>query len=239
MALRFGSRPIVVITSPSAVEECFTKNDVVLANRPLFLTGKYFEYDHMGLGSAPYGRLWRDVRRIMTLELFSTTRLKTYTRIRQDEVVFLIKQLFQDCVKDFTRVEMKSRIEGLPFNIILKMVAGTQPCEANTNDSKEVNEFKEVIRDAFETSGATNASDFIPLLKWIDFQGLEKKLVKLQNKCDRFLHKLIEECRSKRGDCSNEGKEKTFIDVIHSLQDSEPEYYTDNVCLEPIYTGQE
>ncbi|KAI7728952.1 hypothetical protein M8C21_018086 [Ambrosia artemisiifolia] len=176
---------------------------------PLLLSGKYFDYDHMGMGSVPYGRLWREVRRIMTLELFSTTRLKTYTRVRQDEVTFLIKQLFKDCVKDFIKVEMKSRIEGLPFNIILKMVAGTLPCGANANDSKEVNEFKGVIRDAFETSGATNVVDFIPLLKWIDFQGLEKKLVKLQNKCDRFLQKLIEECRSKRN--------------------SEPDYYTDNV----------
>ncbi|KAF5809542.1 putative cytochrome P450 [Helianthus annuus] len=31
MALRFGTRPVVVITSPSAAEECFTKNDIVLA----------------------------------------------------------------------------------------------------------------------------------------------------------------------------------------------------------------
>ncbi|XP_076960251.1 cytochrome P450 81Q32-like [Bidens hawaiensis] len=219
MALRFGSRPILVITSPSAVKECFTKNDIVLANRPLLLSGKYFDYDHMGLGSVPYGRLWRDTRRVMNVELFSTTRLKTYIDFRHDEVKLIIKQLFQDCSQGFTRVEMISRIEGLPFNIILKMVGGTK-----VSDLKGVSEFKEVIRDVFEASGATNAGDFIPLFKWIDFKGLEKRLLKLWNKSDRFLQNLIEVCSN-----VEKGKEKTFVEAILSLQESEPEYYTDDV----------
>ncbi|KAI3675899.1 hypothetical protein L1987_85495 [Smallanthus sonchifolius] len=230
MALRFGSRRVLVITSPSAVEECFTKNDIILANRPLLLSGKYFDYDHMGIGSVPYGRLWRDIRRVMTLELFSTTRLKTYTSLRQDEVTSLIKQLFQDCFQGFKRVELKSRLQGLPFNIILRIVAGKRFDGTNMNGLKEVSEFKDVISDAFEASGASNPGDFIPFLKWIDFQGLEKTLLKLQNKFDVFLQNLIEECRSKPFDsCKEEGKVKTFIDAIVSLQESEPEYYTDNV----------
>lgn len=187
MALRFGSRPVIVIISPSLVEECFTKNDVVLANRPFLLSGKYFDYNHMGIGSVPYGRLWRDVRRVMSLELFSSTRLKTYASVRHNEVKSLLKNLFQDFFQDFTRVELRSRIQGLPFNIILKTIAG----ESKVNDLNEVNEFRDVISDAFEASGASNPGDFIPFLKWIDFQGLEKKLVKLQAKADRFLQNLI------------------------------------------------
>ncbi|KAK1363773.1 hypothetical protein POM88_039334 [Heracleum sosnowskyi] len=33
-SLRFSSFLVVVVSSPAAVEECFTKNDVVLASRP-------------------------------------------------------------------------------------------------------------------------------------------------------------------------------------------------------------
>ena len=40
-SLWFGSRRGVGISSSLAVEECFTKNDIVLANRPRFLMGKH------------------------------------------------------------------------------------------------------------------------------------------------------------------------------------------------------
>ncbi|KAD3067380.1 hypothetical protein E3N88_35260 [Mikania micrantha] len=230
MSLRFGSKPVVVITSPSAAEECFTRNDIVLANRPVLSSGKYLDYDHKGLGSVPYGRLWRDIRRVMTLEVFSTTRLKTYVGVRQDEVRSLIKELYQDSFQDFTRVELKSRIQGLPFNIILKIIAGKQLFGTKMDDLEDVSEFKDLISEAFETSGVTKPGDFIPFFKWIDFQGLEKKFQKLQSKADRFMQKLIKECRSKRCDSSVEkGKPETFIDAILSLQESEPEYYDDNV----------
>ncbi|GKF75419.1 isoflavone 2'-hydroxylase-like protein, partial [Tanacetum coccineum] len=81
ISLRFGSHPVLVVTSPSAVEECFTNNDVILANRPALPSGKYLDYNQTTLSAAPYGHLWRDLRRITTLELFSSTKLKAYMRV--------------------------------------------------------------------------------------------------------------------------------------------------------------
>ncbi|GJU82326.1 cytochrome P450 81Q32, partial [Tanacetum coccineum] len=230
MALRFGSRRVLVISSPSAAEECFTKNDIVLANRPLLLSGKYLDYGHTTVGSAPYGKLWRDLRRIMTLELFSTTRLKSYMSVRQDEVNSLVKDLYQECSQDFTRVEMRSRIQGLSFNILMRIVANKRFYGSDVDDFEEANEFKDVIREVFEVSAASNPSDYFKILQWIDFQGYEKKLLKLHHKIDTFSQNLIDEVRSKRSSSSlDEGKSKTFIDAMLSLQDSEPDYYTDDI----------
>ncbi|KAJ9545562.1 hypothetical protein OSB04_025269 [Centaurea solstitialis] len=227
MSLRFGSRQILVVTSPSAVEECFTTHDIVLANRPLLLSGKYLDYDHTTMGSAPYGRLWRDLRRISTLELFSAARLKAYMGVRQDEVRSLVKSLSQDVTRDFTRVEMKSRIEGLSYNIIMRIVADKRFYGTEVDGFEEARKFKDLIREIFDASGASNAGDFIPFLRWMDFQGFEKKLRKLQTESDSFIQRLIEERRSKRHSC--DGKAKTFIDTMLSLQESEPEYYTDDI----------
>ncbi|KAI3684661.1 hypothetical protein L6452_33886 [Arctium lappa] len=238
MSLRFGSRPVLIITSPSAVEECFTRNDIVLANRPLLLSGKYLSYDQTTVSSAPYGRLWRDLRRIATLELFSTTRLEAYMRVRRDEVRSLIKSIYQDLWQDFTRVEMKSRIQDFSFNIIMRIVANKRFYRTEADhDFDEARNFKDVIRELFEISGASNPGDFIPFLRWIDFQGLEKKLRKLRTKSDRFSQSLIEERRSKRRHSSScDGKAKTFIDAMLSLQESEPEYYTDYMIEGNILT---
>ncbi|KAI3750873.1 hypothetical protein L2E82_21750 [Cichorium intybus] len=237
MALRFGSRPVIVVTSPSAVEECFTRNDIVLANRPLLLSGKYLDYDHTTLGAAPYGRLWRDLRRITTLELFSTTRLKAYMGVRHDEAKLLVKSLFQDAGQDFERVEMRSRIQALSFNIVMRVVADKRYYGTEVADFEEAKKFRDIIRDIFEVSGASNPGDFIPFLRWIDFQGFQKRLSKLQRESDSFSQSLIEERRSKRrNSSSDEGKSKTFIDAMLSLQESEPEYYTDDIIKGNILT---
>ncbi|KAK3019710.1 hypothetical protein RJ639_003944 [Escallonia herrerae] len=73
-ALRFGSRPVLVISSPTAVEECFTKNDIIFTNRPSFLIGKHLNYNYTTIGSAPYEPHWRNLCRISTLEILSNTK---------------------------------------------------------------------------------------------------------------------------------------------------------------------
>ncbi|KAI7753014.1 hypothetical protein M8C21_028611 [Ambrosia artemisiifolia] len=237
MSLWFGSRPVVVITSPSAVHECFTKNDIILANRPLLLSGKYDKYNHPGLGFAPYGHLWRDIRRIMTLEVFSTTRLKHYMGVREHEVRSLVKGLFRDCVQDFSIVEMRSRIQGLPFNIIMNIIAGKRLYETDLEVLKEASLFKDVIKDILEVSGVSNPADFIPFLRWIDFQGLEKRLLRFQKQSDSFSKNLIEKCKRKRiGRAKERGKGATFIDAMLSLHESEPEYYTNDIVKGIILT---
>ncbi|KAK3016883.1 hypothetical protein RJ639_005898 [Escallonia herrerae] len=61
--LHFGSRPVLLVSSPSAAEECLTKNDVVFANRPRFLAGKHLGYNFSIIAWAPYGPHWRNLRR--------------------------------------------------------------------------------------------------------------------------------------------------------------------------------
>lgn len=93
-SLRLGSRLAVIISSPTAAEECFlTKNDIVLANRPRFIMGKYVAYDYTSMVTAPYGDHWRNLRRITALEVFSTNRLNASAEIRHDEVKMLLQKL--------------------------------------------------------------------------------------------------------------------------------------------------
>ena len=50
ISLWFGSRLVVVVSSQTLFQECFTKNDVVLANRPRFLSGKHIFYTMASTG---------------------------------------------------------------------------------------------------------------------------------------------------------------------------------------------
>lgn len=91
--LRFGSQLVAVVSSASTVEECFTKNDVVFANRfPSFKT-KYLGYNHTFILASSYGDHWRNLRRISTLDIFSTHRLNSFLGIRKDETTRLLRKL--------------------------------------------------------------------------------------------------------------------------------------------------
>lgn len=91
--LWFGSRRVVIVSSPAAVEKCFTKNDIVLADRPRLLVGKHVGYNFTNLISASYGHHWRNLRRMGSAEIFSSTRLNMFSGIRKDEIIRMLRKL--------------------------------------------------------------------------------------------------------------------------------------------------
>ncbi|KAI8541192.1 hypothetical protein RHMOL_Rhmol08G0042700 [Rhododendron molle] len=214
-SLRFGSRPVVVVSSPPLVEECFTRNDVVLANRPKFLSGKYFSYNDTGIATAPYGDHWRNLRRFMSLEIFSASRLNNSSPIRQAQVELLLLDLCRNSSVNFSRVELKSKFSELSFKVIKRMIAGKR-------FSEEPGDFRGLVREAFELSDAASPGDFVPVLRWVDFGGYEKNLKRTHGRLDAFFRHLIDEHRRDRGNDS-------MIDHLLSLQESQPEYYTDEI----------
>ena len=126
LSLRFGSRPVLVISSSSLAEECFHKNDIIFANRPHLLAGKHLGYNYTTIVWASYGQHWRNIRRIFTLEIFSSTRLNSFTGARREEVKAMIEGLARDCKEElgYTKVEMKSRLFKLVLNVMMRMIAG-------------------------------------------------------------------------------------------------------------------
>ena len=94
---------------------------------------------------------------------------------------------------------------------------------------KKQKKFKEIVMETFELSGSTNIGDFLPIFKWVGLSGLEKRLVILQGKRDKFMQDLIEELRRTRDSSDFEGRTKTMTDVLLSLQEAEPESYTDEI----------
>ena len=103
------------------------------------------------------------------------------------------------------------------------MVVGKRYYGEDVKDEEEARKFRGIMKDLAGFAGASNPQEFVPLLRWIDYGGLEKRLMKMANKTDAFLQGLIDEKRSK------EEKGNTMIDHLLSLQKSQPEYYTDQI----------
>ncbi|RYQ80761.1 hypothetical protein Ahy_Scaffold1g106952 isoform I [Arachis hypogaea] len=224
-SLWFGSRLVVVVSSQTAAQECFSKNDIVLANRPHFLTGKYIGYNNTTLVLSPYGDHWRNLRRIATLEVLSTHRINSFLEIRRDEIMRLVQKLAQECSNGFNKVELRSKLSEMTFNTIMRMVSGKRYYgeDCDVTDVEEARRFRAITKELVALGGANNPGDFISVLRWFDFDGLENKLKRISKRIDSFLQGLIDEHRNGKRNTN------TMIDHLLTQQQSHPEYYTDQI----------
>ncbi|KAL5559129.1 hypothetical protein UlMin_035340 [Ulmus minor] len=232
--LQLGSRRYVVVSSSSTIEECLTKNDIVLANRPSKMSvAKILGYNYTMVSWAPYGAHWRNLRRILSLELFSSNRIQMLSRIRKEEVKLLIQKLFVG--KEWRIVDAKVAFDELVLNNMMRMIAGKRYYGDKLEDLEEAKRFKEIQKESFIISGMANLRDFLPFMSWIGVgKGLEKRMIELQRKRDEFMQSLIDQHKKRmKGDfdCGSPSKEgnKTLIEVLLSLQQTEPEYYKDEI----------
>ncbi|KAK6156242.1 hypothetical protein DH2020_010490 [Rehmannia glutinosa] len=220
-SLKLGVRRIVVVSSPDLVEQCFTTNDVVFSNRPRILVDEYIGYNHTTIVGTPYGPHWRNLRRLGTQEVLSPARLNAFSHIRQDEVRRTLKTLIH-ANNGFTKVELRPTLFKLIFNTITRMLAGNRYFNSEEEDNKSCysgDQFLEMVSMVFEKAEASNPEDFLPFLNWIDYRGLKKELTALGKKLDDFYQGLLEEHRKE--------KRNTIIGHLLSLQESDPQFYTD------------
>ncbi|XWS35375.1 hypothetical protein CRYUN_Cryun21dG0121000 [Craigia yunnanensis] len=228
LSLKLGSRLAVVVSSPSAVEECFTKNDIIFANRPHLWAGKHGSYNYTTLGLTPYGDHWRNLRRICKLELLSSNRLNMSSDLRRDEIKISLQKLYHASnYHSFTKVELKPLLLKLVFNIITRMIGGNQ--YNGESERKEATKLQELIEQISQlgSSGAIGVlGDFFPYLQWVDYQGYKKKVLRLNREKDELLQGLVDEHRSKK--FASESK-NTMINYLLSLKESQPNYYTDEI----------
>ncbi|PIA33006.1 hypothetical protein AQUCO_04200031v1 [Aquilegia coerulea] len=125
---------------------------------------------------------------------------------------------------------MKSMFFELTLNNMMRMIAGKKYYGEDAEELKEAKFFKDLVKETISISGASDISDFLPVLKQIGVNGFEKKVLSLKQKRDKYLQELIEEKRKFRSAVKMEKRdERTLLDVLLSLQDTEPEYYTDEM----------
>nr|QWK52427.1 cytochrome P450 81F3-2 [Isatis tinctoria] len=226
-SLRLGSRRTVVISSSSLAKECFTgQNDILLSNRPCFLTAKYVAYNYTTVGTAPYGDHWRNLRRICSLEILSSNRLTNFLHIRKDEIRRMLTRLSREVVNK--EIELEPLLSDLTFNNIVRMVTGKRYYGDEVHNEEEANLFKKLVADVNDCSGARHPGDYLPFLK-IFGGSFEKKVKAVGEAMDEILQRLLDECRRDKDG-------NTMVNHLLSLQRQEPEYYTD-VTIKGLMLG--
>ncbi|XP_028777206.1 cytochrome P450 81E8-like isoform X3 [Neltuma alba] len=137
----------------------------------------------------------------------------------------LVQKLAQDSSDEFVKMEMKPRFSEMTFNTMMRMISGKRYWgdDHEVGDVEEARKFREMIKELVTFGGANNPADFLPILRWFDYDHLESRLKGFAKRSDGFLQGLIDEHRNAKE------KANTMIDHLLSLQESQPEYYTDQI----------
>lgn len=214
-----GKHPVLVISNYDAVKQCFTKNDKVFATRSRSTTGKYLGYNYAGFGFSPYGPYWRDMRKMVMVELLSSRRLETLKHVQISEVDAFIKGLFLLCKTEGhnglnpTKVVISDWIGHLTLNVITRMIAGKRYFDSS--DEGDEQRFGKILKEFMYVSGKPVASDVIGFPSWIDFKGQIKAMKRIMKELDSFMGNWVEEHYAKKETKSR--AEHDFIDVMISV----------------------
>ncbi|KAH9621992.1 hypothetical protein KSS87_015909 [Heliosperma pusillum] len=236
--LWFGSRPVLLISSASAAEECLVKNDVFL-DRPRLVAGKYNGFDFTNIAWAPHGPHWRNLRRVAAVEVLSPQRLQSLFEVRADVARSFLGWMMRE-MSEKGVVEMKSAIFRLTLDNMMRMLVGYSYFEDDGKDKEETSrKLQNIVEESFRLGGVSNMEDFMPMLKHFRFLlgSAEDKFKKLMEEKIEFMEGLMEEHvqMEKQGKMSDTRK-KSMLHVLLSLQKDDPKYYSNEMIRGLIWT---
>jgi len=216
--IKLGVHQALVVSNSETAKECYTTNDKVFASRPKSQAVELMGYNYAMFGLAPSGDYWRQVRKIMMLQLLSQRRVEMLRHVRASEVRASMEDIIEAWVKNkessigMVKMEMRQWCGNLILNIVVRVVSGKR---FSIEDEEGVR-FQNVARRFFELLGAFVVSDFIPYLKRLDIGGYEKEMKKKAMEMDNIIQGWLEENKRDKESKQHQGKE-VLIDVLISI----------------------
>ncbi|MED6192821.1 hypothetical protein PIB30_013712 [Stylosanthes scabra] len=206
MHLQLGEIFAIVISSPEYAREVMKTHDVVFASRPKILASEILAYESTNIVFAPYGNYWRQLRKICTLELFTTKRVKSFQPIREEEFTNLMTRIAS--AKGST-VNLTEEVLSTIYTITSRAAFGMK--------CKDQEKYISVIKAVVMLGGGFDLGDLFPSSKWLQvITGMRPKLEKKQREGDQILENIIHvhrEAKSKAKEGEHEPDED-LVDVL-------------------------
>ncbi|KAK3024735.1 hypothetical protein RJ639_044672, partial [Escallonia herrerae] len=215
--LKLGSHDTMVVLTAAAATELFKHHDVSFAGRTIRETMRSHDYHKGSLALSQYGKHWRVLRRICTLEMLVNRRLNETVSIREKCVNDMLSRIEKEshAAKGKGEIHVTRIVFFTMFNMLGNSMVSRDMVDP---DSKEGSDFYNALIALKEWSGRPNVSDLFPCLRWLDLQGLRKKMDRDMGELLRIGFGLVKERLEERQDGGE--KRKDFLDVLLDFEGS-------------------
>ncbi|CAH9133905.1 unnamed protein product [Cuscuta epithymum] len=214
--LRLGARELVVVSDSRIAKECLTVHDAALSGRPKAISSEHFGSNYASFALAPAGPLWREIRKVVVLELLSNRCSDALRRVRESASEKFVHDIFRAWLtarkKDlsesddvFVTLDMKEWYWKLVMGVLFGILFGEMHEEDWSGAVATVKKF-------FSLMGAQVVGDYLPWLRWMDIGGYEKEMKGAAKEMDNLMERLLQKHKSEKGVKSKE--EEDFMDTL-------------------------
>ncbi|KAG7958136.1 hypothetical protein I3843_10G004300 [Carya illinoinensis] len=211
MTLWLGSMSTVVISSSEVARVMFKNHDAVLAGRKIYESMKGNYGNEGSLVTAQYGPHWRLLRRLCTTEFFVTNRLEA-TRAVRGRCIDGLVQFIEDASANGTEgIDVGRFFFLMSFNLIGNLMFSKDLLDPKSERGAK---FFYHAGKVMEFAGKPNVADFMPILRWMDPQGIRRKTQFHVERAFEIAGGFIGERMESLENENSEEKRKDYLDVL-------------------------
>ncbi|KAJ8748009.1 hypothetical protein K2173_014436 [Erythroxylum novogranatense] len=205
--IKLGVHRTLIVSNWEMAKECVTVNDRAFASRPQTLAMEVLGNNYSMFGFSPYGSYWRQMRKIVTVELLSNHRLEMLKDVRESELKAAAEGLYLKWTNSASGsnkvlVDMQKWFWDIALNLILKIIVGKRYVEYTCCRH-------------FRIVGKFSVSDALPFLSWMDLGGVERAM----KKCSKNLENVARQWLEEHKVSGVAKRHEDFMDVLLSILD--------------------
>lgn len=154
---------------------------MVFANRPANVAISYLTYNRADMAFANYGPLWRQMRKICVMKLFSRKRAESWASVRE-EIDSMVQTLIE---QTGSPVNVGELVFALTRNITYRAAFGSY-----ARDGQD--EFVKILQEFSKLFGAFDITEFLPWMRLFGNRGFNKRLENARKSLDGFIDSIID-----------------------------------------------
>ena len=225
MTLKLGQVTTIVISSADIAKEVLQTHDNLLSNRTVPDALSVLNHDQYSLSFMRVSPRWRDLRKFCNNQLFSNKTLNSSQELRWRKLQDLL-----DDIKKCSEIEEAVDIGRVAFMTTINLLSNTFFSADFVHSAEEAGEYKEIGVSILKEVGAPNLSDFFPMLKIFDLQGIRSRSVISVKKVLSIFRRFVGERLKMREGTGSIGNDDVLDALLNiSLDDRKIEMDKDEI----------
>lgn len=225
MTLKLGQITTIVVSSADIAKEVLQTHDNLLSNRTVPDALSVLNHDQYSLSFMRVSPRWRDLRKICNNQLFSNKTLDSSQPLRRRKLQNLL-----DDIRKCSEAEEAVDIGRVAFMTTINLLSNTFFSADFVHSAEEAGEYKEIVVSILKEVGVPNLSDFFPMLKVFDLQGIRRRSVVSVRKVLSIFRRFVGERLKLREGTGSIGNDDVLDALLNiSLDDGKIEMDKDEI----------